>query len=194
MNWLTEIDAVTQAVEQEFAPLNTEQLNWKPNPEIWSIAQNIKHLIVVNETYFPVIAALKNGSYKAPFLGRIGFMVSFFGKTVLEAVQPDRRKKMKTFPLWEPGQSEIGSDITARFSRHQHDLKKLIEDCADLINRGVVISSPANRNIVYTLETAFDIIVTHEQRHLEQARELRRMLPASVGSGRFQRGTRNANF
>jgi hypothetical protein len=29
---------------------------------------------------------------------------------------------------------------------------------------------------VYTLETAFDIIVAHEQRHLEQAREIAKAL------------------
>lgn len=181
MNWLIEIDAVTQAVEQEFASLNAAELNWKPSPEVWSIAQNLEHLIVVNETYFPVIAALKSGTYKTPFIGKLGFMVSFFGKTVLDAVQPDRRKKMSTFPIWEPAQSEIGADIPVRFSRHQTDLKKLIEDSADLLKTGVVISSPANRNIVYTLKTAFDIIVTHEHRHLEQAREVWRMLRQAVG-------------
>lgn len=51
-------------------------------------------------------------------------------------------------------------------------------DTADLIQQGAIISSPANRNIVYTLETAFDIIVAHEQRHLEQAREIKHMLQA----------------
>lgn len=178
MKWISEIDGSTHAVEQEFASLDAGQLNWKPSPGIWSIAQNIEHLIVVNETYFPVVAALKAGTYKTPFLGRLGFMVSFFGKTVLGAVQPDRRKKMSTFPIWEPAQSEIGADIIERFSKHHQDLKKLIEDSTDLIKKGAVISSPANRNIVYKLETAFDIIVAHEQRHLEQAREIKRMLPS----------------
>ncbi len=37
-------------------------------------------------------------------------------------------------------------------------------------------TSPANKNIIYTLETAFDIIVTHEQRHLAQAKEVLEML------------------
>jgi hypothetical protein len=39
-----------------------------------------------------------------------------------------------------------------------------------------VISSPANKNIVYKLETAFDIIVSHEQRHLEQAKEILQLM------------------
>lgn len=172
MNWTKEIDKVTDAFRQNFAHLNNEQLNWKPNPNTWSIAQNLEHLIVVNETYYPVLAALKEGNYKTPFVAKIGFIVSFLGKTVLNAVNPDRRKKIKTFPIWQPQTSEINNNILERFENHQHELKQKIKEAKELLAKGVIISSPANRNIVYTLETAFDIIVTHEQRHLEQAKEI----------------------
>jgi hypothetical protein len=49
---------------------------------------------------------------------------------------------------------------------------KKIEEAKELVAKGTVIASPANKNIVYKLETAFDIIVSHEQRHLEQAKEV----------------------
>ena len=115
---------------------------------------------------------MREGKYKTPFTAKLGFMVNFLGKMILDAVHPDRKKKMKTFPIWEPAKSEIGGDILTRFEKHQNELKDLIIGCKDLLEKGVVISSPANKNIVYKLETAFDIITTHEQRHLEQAREL----------------------
>ena len=79
---------------------------------------------------------------------------------------------MKTFPIWEPSESQIPPGVLNRFALHQSELKSLIENSADLVQRGVVISSPANKNIVYKLETAFDIIVAHEQRHFEQAKEV----------------------
>lgn len=58
------------------------------------------------------------------------------------------------------------------FQIHQNELIHRIEYAQGLIEKGVVISSPANRNIVYKLETAFDIIVSHEKRHIEQSKEL----------------------
>jgi hypothetical protein len=68
-------------------------------------------------------------------------------------------------------------NIGTRYDKtHQAELKSLIENSTDLVNRGEVISSPANKMIVYKLETAFEIIVTHELRHLEQAKEMREML------------------
>lgn len=171
-NWIVTLEHITKQVESEFGMLTNEQLNWKPTPDTWSIAQNLDHLMVVNETYYPILASLKQGSYKIPFHGKIGFVVSFFGKAILKAVQPDRQKKMKTFPIWEPGISSLDDHILEKFEIHQQVLKQKIEEAKDLVEQGVVISSPANKNIVYKLETAFDIIVSHEQRHLEQAREI----------------------
>ena len=79
---------------------------------------------------------------------------------------------MKTFPIWEPSISLVRGDILDQFEKHQQELKQLITSSEDLLEKGTVISSPANRMIVYKLETAFDIMVAHEKRHLEQAREI----------------------
>jgi len=175
-NWDTNIDSTTQKFIQEFGDLSTEQMNWKANSETWSIAQNIDHLIVINETYFPAIDSLRKGTYKLPFISKIGFAVSFFGYAVLRAVQPDRKKKIKTFTIWEPTNSEIPEGVLNRFKEHQLELKRLINSSADLVNNGAIISSPANKNIVYKLEKAFDMIVTHEIRHLEQAKEVLQLI------------------
>lgn len=99
-------------------------------------------------------------------------MRRFFARVILNSVQPDRKRKMKTSPLWEPSASTIAGDILHTFEQHQETFKKLIADSSDLLDKGVVLSSPANKNIVYTLADAFEIMVTHEARHLEQAREV----------------------
>lgn len=166
------INKITEDFSITFGSLNVERLNWKPNAQTWSIAQNINHLIVVGESYYPTFQALKNGTYQTPFIGKIGFMVSFLGNSVLGAVQPDRKKKMKTFPLWEPTTSEIANDILEKFKNYQSLLLTSVNDLSALASQGAVISSPANRYIVYKLETAFEIIITHEQRHFEQAKEV----------------------
>ena len=170
-NWREQIDKNTQSYIETFGELSIEQLNWKPNSETWSIAQNIDHLIVINKTYFPVIESIRKGTYKTPFLGKLEFVVSFFGKMILKSVQPDRKKKMKTFPIWEPLKSEIPIGILDRFKEHQSELIIMIENSKELVEKGTIISSPANKNIVYKLRTAFEIIVAHEQRHFEQSKE-----------------------
>ena len=176
MKWVKELEIITAEVERLFGSLSPEQLNRKPDPGTWSIGENIAHLIVVNTSYFPVLEALKEGTYHPPFIAKIGFIVRFLGRTILEAVQPNRQKKMKTFPIWEPGTSHLASPILQQFKAHQTALCQQIEGMAALLDKGVVLSSPANKHLVYSLETAFDIIVAHEQRHLEQAKEVLRSL------------------
>jgi hypothetical protein len=171
-HWLQEIDSITTSFREDFQVLNSEQLNWKPNPNSWSIGQVIDHLIVINSTYYPIIKQLKEGSYKLIWLGKIDFVVRFFGDFILKSVNPDRRRKMKTLPIWEPTKSNVDPNIILMFVEQQSLLKENIQNCSALLDQDVVISSPANRIIVYKLERAFDIMVTHERRHLEQAREL----------------------
>jgi hypothetical protein len=170
--WLSKIDETTNTFQQAFGQLTESELNWKPDGKTWSVAQNMHHLITINETYYPVVKNVREGSQKLPWIAGVKFMVRFFGSFILDSVEPTRKRKMKTFPLWEPSKSNLGVDIVQQFIRHQTELKDLIQSCSDLLDQGVIISSPANRNIVYTLAKAFDIIVTHEVRHFNQAIEI----------------------
>jgi hypothetical protein len=173
--WSAELDEITQAFKQDFGALSGDELNWKPNASTWSIAQIIQHLIVVNETYYPVLEQIRSNTYYTPRFGQIGFINRFFGNLILNSVQPEQKRKIKTFPIWEPELSAIRSDIVTRFEKHQHELKLIIQSSEDLLARHTVISSPANRMIVYKLETAFDIMVAHEKRHFKQAQEINRL-------------------
>lgn len=170
-NRIEEIDDLTEKLKAMFSNLSEEQLNLKPGGK-WSIAQIIDHIIATNESYFPVIKKIRKGVYSLPFIGRINFISDFFGNFILKSVQPGRRRKMKTFPVWEPSDNNISKDILDRFSTHQDKLKSLILDSSDLVKKNTVISSPVNKYIVYKLDKAFDIIVTHEKRHFEQAVEM----------------------
>ena len=170
--WIEQLDDLTIKFNDEFEGLSNPELNWKPDDDTWSIGQVIDHVIVVAQSYESTFRELEAGTYKAPFIARIGFLVNMMGKTILGGSGPDRKRKIRTFPVWEPSQSDIGEDIWARFDKIQLQLQEWIGGCGDLVGQGIVISSPANRKIVYKLETAFDIIVAHEHRHLEQAREV----------------------
>ncbi|MTI86330.1 MAG: DinB family protein [Balneolaceae bacterium] len=170
--WINQIDQTTREFQHSFGSLTEDELNWKPSPEVWSIAQNIDHLIVINQSYFPILADLRSGNLKLPYIARFKVITSFLGRLVLSGVHPDRKKKSKTFSIWEPETGHIAPDIMGRFSTHQDRLKSEIKASKEWIESDAVIHSPANRNIVYKLEAAFDIIVHHEQRHLAQAQTI----------------------
>jgi hypothetical protein len=175
--WLSQIDADTVAYQALLAHLTIDQLNWKPNPETWSIAQILDHLILGSQSYFPLVEQIKAGNYNMPWSGRFPILVRFFGRFLVSSLQPDRKRKMKTFPVWEPSTSTIEEGILERFVAQQDQLKNLIQEvvAGNLLEK--VVGSPANGFIVYTLKSAFDILVVHEKRHLEQAKEVVALLP-----------------
>jgi uncharacterized damage-inducible protein DinB len=171
--WIAEIDEATELFRTEFSGLSEEQLNWKPSPEVWSIAQILEHIVITNISYYPHIERIKSGSYKLPVTSKLSFLVRQFGNIILKSVNRNNQKKIKTMPVWKPVSSSIAGDVIGKFANQQTDLKMVISSCEDLLNKNTLISSPANKFIVYKLERAFDIIVEHEFRHYGQAAEIK---------------------
>ena len=171
-DFIIKLDALTAKFNEAFGDLTPRQLNWKPDPNTWSIAEKIEHLNLVNESYFPVIKKLKSKTYKQPFTAKFNFLINFFGNTILKSVQPETNKKTKTFPGWMPSASGQAKNVLVRFNRIQAQLKDTIKNSEELLKAKTVISSPANSRIVYRLETAYEILLAHEERHFQQAEKL----------------------
>jgi hypothetical protein len=176
IHWKNQISEITKKVKGEFDQLNEQELNWKPDGKSWSIAQNLDHLIKINSSYFPVIEKVKKGEFVLPFSAKVPFIVNTLGNYILKSVEPETRKKIKTFPRWEPSKNEISGDIVSRFEKHQKDLATLIQSSSGLLKNGAIISSPANKYIIYKLDKAFDILTAHEMRHLNQALGVKALL------------------
>lgn len=179
-NRIDQVDANTQQFVSHFESLNADELNWKPNTDIWSIAQNIDHLIHINDTYGKVFSDLKSGSLKLPFIARFRFITGFLGDLILKAVEPGRTKKTKTFTIWEPTQSKVSLDILERFAQSQDELKHYIHSLSEEIKKGSIVYSPINKQIVLSAGAAVDIIITHEHRHLNQCKEVAELLKANI--------------
>jgi hypothetical protein len=166
-------DLLARRVEDLFGGLDAEALNRQPAQGKWSVAQCLDHIMVLNRSYFDIPAKIRAGTYPLPFHARFGFMVNFFGTFILQSVHPDRRKPIKTFPVWEPSYSEIPGDIVARFKAHQDELKAFIRDNQDLAKSGAIVVSPASRLVVYRMDVLFEIMLAHEERHVNQAAHVR---------------------
>lgn len=168
-SWAEDLNIISRSVADHFGSLDGTQLNKKPNASTWSIAQIIEHIISINHSYYPTFDNLLDGTHAIPWTGKFNFIVKFFGKMILKSVQPESIRKTKTLPIWEPSTSDIDLNVLTRFENSQEVLKEYISKLINSIDENVVISSPANKFVVYTLPVALDIIVTHEKRHLQQA-------------------------
>ncbi len=170
--WIKELRVNTDDVVNTFGSLSLEKLQVKPKPDKWSIAENLDHLIKVNSSYFPIFQKLKAGTFRGPFISKIGFFPKLLGNLIYKSVADGGKKKTKTFMLWEPSPPEPIQNILEDFQNHQIDLIDWISQMKPFVESGTIIHSPINRLIVYSLEQAFDIMVAHEKRHLDQAKKV----------------------
>ena len=171
--WADKIDNLTGKFNSEFSSLSSSQLNVKPNANSWSIGQCIDHLIVTNEQYFTIIERINKGVYKSHWVSKVPFIPGLFGSVILKSVSPETiAKKTKTFTVFEPSESAIRADILSRFTTMQLQLKAYLSEISPA-NYTKIISSPVSRSIVYSLKTAIEIIIAHEERHFLQAKSVK---------------------
>jgi hypothetical protein len=178
-DWKKRIDEVTAAIAELHESSTEEQRAWKPRADVWSFDEVLEHVMAVNDSFVPVIRNLEAGTYRPIFVTRFRRYARFVGSLILKSLEPENTSKTKTVRGWEPCSREPRSDLMQLFAIHQSKLKDLITISEPHLQRDIVISSPENRYITYTLRSAFDIIVLHEQRHLLQARRVLQQLNRS---------------
>ncbi|KEO73868.1 DinB family protein [Anditalea andensis] len=174
MDWISAINLNTKNFKAEFGDCTPEQLLFKPSDQTWSIAENMHHLIVFNQSYFPIFSQLIAKTFIPSWSSRFSYINNLFGNLILNAVREDRNKRIKTFPKWEPVNLFPDQDIFTLFTIHQSELAEWIQKLEPLLGKDKIIHSPANKLISYSLDKAIEIIVTHEKRHLNQAMEVKK--------------------
>lgn len=168
--WQMELTQITWDVDTLLNGYDLTTLNQKPGPEKWSPMQVVHHLVLVNRSYFPIFDQLIEQRYKAPLLGKIPFYGRKLGELILSANQ--KPAPIKTFSPWEPSNSLHDKELLQAFVDTQHRLSAYLQELEPYFNRGLMIASPANRWLVYPLDTAIDIIIAHEKRHCKQLKSL----------------------
>ena len=170
MNLVGQLDSVTGQARQNFELLSWEQLNWKPSPEKWSIAQCLEHLIVNNTNYFKSFDAIVNDAYRQTFWQRSSPFTNWFEKKLLEFTAPDPKTKVKAPPSFSPSKTFIYKNIVQRFLDQQEKLLQYFQKLEPLANsKKIIVSSPFSGLVTFKLDTLLLALVNHEQRHINQA-------------------------
>jgi hypothetical protein len=169
---LHEVSLISKKVQAEFGRLSVEQLNWKPSPDQWSIAQCLDHLIQSNRQYFPLLEAVANGTRKQSFMEKLPGLPGFFGKMMLKALDPSNQKKLKSPASFQPSASQLPPTIVADFVQQQQQLTRLIKATDHVDHQKTIVSSPVSGLITFSLKDGISIIVVHEERHFMQAKRL----------------------
>lgn len=167
-----EIEKIIAQSKADFSHLTYEQLNWKPNAYDWSVGQCLDHLAQSAAVYEPIFKELIDKNRKSNFWRNVPFLPQLFGKEILKSVGPIRDKKNKTFPVFEPSQSEVSLDILNKLEEKLRLFSALAAQLGGYDLKKTIVTSPVSAFVNYSLLDALNIVTIHNYRHFNQAKEV----------------------
>ena len=166
---------INDTARQVVANLNDEQLNWKPAPDSWSIAQCLDHLAVTSSKFDPYFSqAISRGREKRPLIAAPKYQPSIVGGWLIKQVMPVTGRNLPAPKVFAPSQSTI-VDALGIFLKQQEIFLHFVRASDGVDYNKVRLRSPVTPLMRYSLADAFVVTVVHGWRHLAQARRVREM-------------------
>ena len=170
---LDEAEKNNDAARQLVSGLSEGQLNWKPFPEKWSIAQCFEHLAVTSSKFDPYFtAAIASARKKWPVTGALQYRPSLVGGWLIKQVVPETARRVRAPRVFRPSESSI-HDALGGFLKQQERFLAFVRESDGIDYNRTRLRSPVTPLMRYSLADAFVVTVVHGQRHLAQARRVR---------------------
>src|SRR4030095_11318365 len=100
-----------EKVNHEFSDISLEQLNWKPSPSSWSIAQCLEHLIIGDSAYFTDLKNITEGNFKMDLWEKYSPFSRLCGRLLKDRLQEQVKKKMIAPKKIQPQRSDHNLSI-----------------------------------------------------------------------------------
>ncbi|MBD2769786.1 DinB family protein [Hymenobacter sp. BT664] len=170
-------------VHTEFAPLELSQLNQQPAPAAWSILECLEHLNRYSRYYNPRLAQALAQQPGPTAEAAVGY--SWLGRKFIGMMAPGSTKKAKTLKHMNPQGSRLGREVLAEFTQQQEHLLDLLARAqqADLNRKAVPVEFL--KLLRMRLGEAFEFVVLHEQRHVQQALRAKASLRTEAAPGAY---------
>ena len=93
---LSELDRTDQQAHQIVSDLSEAQLNWRPSPTAWSVAQCLAHLGQMNTVLTAALRVAVRQTNKNSVMPRKPIQPGWFGRWFINQMEAPPRRKMKS--------------------------------------------------------------------------------------------------
>lgn len=174
MNDLT--NQLNEEVNKNFSHLTPEQLFWKPNERTWSVAQCLAHLNAYYSFYLPVFRErIKNTRFRTP--GEY-FVSSPLGTATILSVKLGKlknvKRRLKAAKDYNPivNASLKTENAVNDFLTYQQEMIQVLAEARFINIRKAKCALAVTTVVKLRLGDAFQFVVYHNERHIEQAKNL----------------------
>ena len=165
-----------QTVTQELQPLTLQHLNYKTNPDSWSILECLEHLNRYARYYLPELqrAMAKTGGFSGvnqPVKRTIQ------GNYSIKLVDPANTKKANTLKHLNPNNSLLTQQTISEFTDHQNALLLLLKTSGKTDLNRKAIPLEFMKLLKLRIAETLEFVVLHQERHLQQALRAKAAVP-----------------
>lgn len=169
---LNELDRTDEEARQLVSGLSEAQLNWRPNPAAWSVAQCLAHLGQMNSVLTAALRPAVRQAEKNSVMPRKPIQPGRFGRWFISQMEPPPRRKMKTPRQGKPESHKSRQEILKAFIAAHDEVRSLIHEAQDLDLNRIRFRNPFIGLLRYSVATALLVINAHDRRHLWQAKQV----------------------
>ena len=163
-----------------FKRLTDKQLNFKENPEKWSILECLEHLNLYGDFYLVeienrILAAKEQNMQNIVF--KSGWLGNYFAEGMLPPTDGTKMKTMKTFKDKDPKSSSLPRTTIDRFIKQQKMMLTLLEEAKKVDLNKIKTNITILKSILkLKLGDTFRFVIFHNYRHILQAEGVRKLL------------------
>jgi hypothetical protein len=161
--------AAKDKVTTEFSFMTVEQLNWNPSEKTWSIGQCLDHLILSDSSYFSTLKKISERVFKMSFWEKHSPFSKKCGRLLKDQLKEKVGKKLAAPKIIRPQNSKIELDIIEHYHKSLDTFLDYISNCKKIDIDKTIITSPTICIVTYSLRDAFQFLLQHEHRHINQA-------------------------
>lgn len=164
-------------VDKWMHKLSEKQLNWRPNPGVWSVVEVLSHLNSYSRYYHP---AFKNKIKNTRFRNtKEDFVSSPLGRAAWKSMKLGRlnniKRKFKAPKGHNPtiDSNMISDSEVSNFKDNQNELIDIFELSSQVNLRKVKVPISISKIVRLKLGDALLFVVYHNQRHMQQILKLK---------------------
>ncbi|MEJ8758468.1 DinB family protein [Pontibacter sp. H259] len=169
-----------QTIVSELGNLDSQALNYKPTQESWSILECLEHLNRYSRYYNPALAKAIAANSDGNYVPNITY--SWLGKKSLDMVRPQNGKKHKTVKHMNPANSQLSTATINEFLKHLQNLQNLLQNARTANLNKKAIPVEFFKLLKMRIGEILEFVVTHQERHLQQALRVKQELSAKAAA------------
>lgn len=162
-----EIDGTRERLYRHVAALSDEQLNTRPDPSVWSVADILEHLAIMEDRLLRMMKVMLT---KAEGAGSNGAPTRMQPFSLDEFIERSRCEKYVAPEAVRPRGTEQAADLLVRMRSSREELHSLRPRIETIDLSTITYPHPVFGALNFYQWLAF--IGVHEERHLRQAEAL----------------------